>query len=76
MQTQLKDRYLKGNKCDHGLYLVGSFNCPQWDSSDSRTPPEQKLEQAREHFDSQARELSMGGMTIGAFVLNTSLRSS
>jgi len=29
MKTQLVDRYLKDNRCQHGLYLVGWFNCDQ-----------------------------------------------
>ena len=36
MQTQLTERYLKDNSCRHGLYLVGWFNCPQWDRADYR----------------------------------------
>lgn len=35
MKTQLVDRYLADNDCRHGLYLVGWFNSPQWDDSDS-----------------------------------------
>jgi hypothetical protein len=31
MKTQLVDRYLRDNRCQHGLYLVGWFNCEQWD---------------------------------------------
>jgi len=36
MQTQLVDRYLRDNHCQHGLYLVGWFNCDAWDSQDDR----------------------------------------
>src|SRR5258708_37673741 len=48
MKTQLVDRYLKDTACRHGLYLVGWFNCPQWDSADERRNPALKrnLEEA------------------------------
>lgn len=36
MKTQLVDRYLKDNQCRHGLYLVGWFNCDQWDKKHYR----------------------------------------
>ena len=36
MKTQLVDRYLKDNQCQHGLYLIGWFNCEQWDNKDRR----------------------------------------
>jgi len=36
MGTQLVGRYLKDNHCQYGLYLVGWFNCDQWDTTDSR----------------------------------------
>ena len=75
METQLKEQYLKDNKCEYGVYLVGWFNCPQWDVLDSRTPPAETLEEARKRFDDQATALSTAGITIRAFVLNTALRS-
>ena len=31
MEEQLLGRYLKDNLCQHGLYLVGWFNCDLWD---------------------------------------------
>ena len=36
METQLLEQYLKDNDCQHGLYLVGWFNCDQWDPKDYR----------------------------------------
>jgi len=75
METQLKEQYLKDNKCEYGVYLVGWFNCPQWDASDSRKPPAETLEEARKRFDDQATALSTVRITIRAFVLNTALRS-
>ena len=45
METQLVDRYLAENPGAGGLYLVGWFNCPQWDGRDHRR-------QAPNQFDS------------------------
>ena len=76
LQTQLAERYLKDNQCDHGLYLVGWFPCDQWDKKDRRKSqtPKMRLEQARKNFACQARELSQNGKTIESFVMNTALR--
>ncbi|WP_156090437.1 NACHT domain-containing protein [Planktothrix paucivesiculata] len=74
MQTQLVDRYLKDNRCQHGLYLIGWFNCLQWDSKDSRKPPKLSIEEARQKFEAQAAELSKQGVKVKAVVLNTALR--
>lgn len=76
METQLAGRYLKDNRCRLGLYLVGWYNCPQWDSGDYRLrqAPKMSLEEARSHFDAQARRLSSGELEVCAFVLNTALR--
>ena len=78
MKTQLADRYLKDNRCQHGLYLVGWFHCDQWDDSDNRKKQTQKLnmiiDEAKEKFNAQAQELSLQGLKIKAFVLNTALR--
>jgi hypothetical protein len=78
MQTQLKDRYLQENQCQHGLYLVGWFNCDQWDKNDSReaTAPKISIEEAKRKFEAQAVSLSQNGTLLRAFVLNTGLPSS
>jgi hypothetical protein len=77
MKTQLVGRYLKDNACRQGLYLVGWYNCPQWDSDDYRRRYAAKtsLEEARRQYDEQARGLSSDELEIRAFVLNTALRS-
>ena len=76
MKTQLVDRYLKDNRCKHGLYLIGWFNCPQWDNKNSRKQqsPKISIEEARKQFDAQAAELSQQSTRIKAFVMNTALR--
>jgi len=74
METQLVNRYLQDNSCQHGLYLVGWFNCHQWDNSDSRKAPKLGIEEAREKFEAQAAALSQEGVRVRAMVLNTALR--
>ena len=60
MKAQLSDRYLRENQCDHGLYLVGWFNCKQWNDNDYRKKrvPKKTLQEVKEQFDNQAEELS------------------
>ena len=77
MKTQLVDRYMKDNHCQHGLYLVGWFNCKQWDDADYRKEDARKfndIQEVRTFFDDQATSLSTGGLQIRAFVMNTALR--
>ena len=76
METQLVDRYLKDNRCQHGLYLVGWFNCDQWDECDYRKKQVSRrgIAKAQQAFDSQAESLSQEGVHIKGFVLNMALR--
>lgn len=76
METQLLGSYLKNNRCQNGLYLVGWFNCELWDNKDSRKKraPKLTVDEARRKFDAQALELSKQGKLIKAVVVNTSLR--
>ena len=76
METQLVNRYLQDNTCQHGLYLIGWFNCEQWDSNDYRKnkAPKISLQEAREKFNQQAEQLSLSSIKIKPFVLNTALR--
>ena len=77
MEDQLVGRYLADNPlCRHGLYLVGWFNCPQWDEDDPRKgrAPRYGLEEARERFATQASALSERGLHIRAVVVNAALR--
>lgn len=77
MKTQLVDRYLKHNQCQHGLYLVGWFNCDQWSAEDYRKKknqiPKISIHEARKKFDAQAAKLSQHGIRIKAFVINAAL---
>jgi hypothetical protein len=76
MKTQLVNRYLKDTPCHHGLYLVGWFNCGQWDDEDNRRKkcPKYSIDKEQEKRDAQAAKLSQQGKRIKAFVMNTVLR--
>jgi predicted NACHT family NTPase len=76
MKTQLVDRYLKDNRCQHGLYVVGWFNCGQWDEDDyrKREAPVLNLTEAQKIFEAQAAELSKQGERVRALVINMALR--
>jgi hypothetical protein len=76
MKTQLIDRYLNEAHCQHGLYLIGWFNCTQWkNTNDSRQKkaPQLTLKEARDKFDFQAQGLSQSKVMVKAFVMNTAL---
>ena len=76
METQLVNRYLRENHCQHGIYLVGWFNCERWDKEDYRRQraPSWPIELAQAEFDKQAELLSSQGPQIRAMVLDTALR--
>jgi hypothetical protein len=77
METQLIDRYLADSQCRCGLYLVGWFNCPQWDRRDSRYRVAQKFdrEQLRQALTEQAAKLSAEkDADVRAFLLKAALR--
>jgi hypothetical protein len=76
MQEQLCDRYLRGNRCRHGLYLVGWFLCDQWDKGDARRDSTRKKTAAemQAFFDEQAAQLSGSGVFVRAAVLDIALR--
>ena len=75
METQLLGKYLANNDCQHGLYLVGWFNCDQWDQADYKKnqAPNLTIDEAQKKFDAQALELSNQDKHLKAVVLNTSL---
>ena len=75
METQLRDRYLKDNRCQSGIYLVGWFSCPKWDDGDSRKKqcPSMSLKDAQLRLERQARELSTGAYDIRSYVLDCTM---
>jgi hypothetical protein len=76
MKSQLLNRYLKDNPCNHGLYLIGWFMCSQWDEEDYRKSdtPKFTIYEAQQYFDKQAAEISKEGKVIKSIVINASLR--
>jgi len=76
MKAQLAERYLKDSQCRHGLYVVGWFNCNSWDQNDARRgrAPDWTVAEARQHFDSQASNLSHDDLLIRAFLIDVGLR--
>lgn len=79
MERQLVGRYLKDNPlARHGLYFVGWYNCPQWKSDDPRRrhAPERPIEEARRFLEDQAEQLSTGGLSVRAFVMDAGLRAA
>lgn len=78
MEGQLIGRYLKDNpQCSHGLYLVGWYNCDQWDDQDYRKKrsPNLSIDEARERFEEQAKMPSIEeGVTVATKIIDTSLR--
>lgn len=76
MEAQLAARYLRDNKCQYGLYLVGWFNCPQWDPEDRRqkTAARRDFDQTRKRLEDRALGLSQGDLHIKAMIISTALR--
>jgi hypothetical protein len=76
MKTQLVERYLTATRTDHGLYVVGWYNCDKWDPGDwkNKQAPRYDKNEARRRLDARAAELSQGGKVVRAVVLDTSLR--
>jgi hypothetical protein len=75
METQLRNRYLKDNRCRNGLYLIAWFTCEKWVNTDNRKKgcSRMSLAEAREFFVQQAQTLSMDGTIIHSYVLDVSL---
>jgi hypothetical protein len=76
MEEQLRDRYLRDNPCQHGLYIVGWFRCDQWDSKDYREgdTPKRTVQEQQQILDAQAQALSVGDVRIRSLVMNVALR--
>ncbi len=74
METQLVGRYLAETRARHGLYVVGWFECPQWDRCDQRKRRTETLAEATARLQKQAHDLSQRQALIKAFVLDASVR--
>jgi hypothetical protein len=76
MEAQLASRYLRDNRCKHGLYLVGWFNCVQWDTADPRNRTAMRRDPAKvlDNLRAKAEELFQNELRIEPFIINTALR--
>ncbi len=76
METQLVERYLKDNLYHDGIYLVGWYDCPQWDKDDDKRSKSQKhiRSDLERELKNQALQLSVNGVKVREFVLDVSLR--
>jgi hypothetical protein len=78
MRDQLVGMYLKDNHCQHGLYLVGWFNCGNWSEEDGRKKQAGKLcptiDYTRQRLAAFAEDLSKDSTRIKSVVLDVSLR--
>ena len=78
MKDQLVGMYLKDNHCQHGLYLVGWFNCVNWSEGDGRKKQAGKLcptiDDTRQKLTEAAADLSKDSTRVKSVVLDASLR--
>lgn len=76
METQLAGQYLDQTGCQHGLYLVGWYNCELWTDDDYRKRQAERiaLDDAGELFEKQAAQLCEGGKVVRAFILDMRLK--
>jgi hypothetical protein len=78
MESQLRDRYLRGAGYQHGIYLVGWFLCPLWSHEDSRNRQatqqlgQMSLSDLRKQLEVQAAALS-GDVKVSSYVLDLTL---
>jgi hypothetical protein len=66
METQLLDDYLAVPGRNHGIYLVGRYDCESWSTRDRRRTACAKAARTwtAESFEEQALKLSVGGKLI------------
>ena len=77
MRDQLVGMYLRDNHCQHGLYLVGWFNCTNWSAQDGRKRQAMKLcptiDCTKQRLAAFAEDLSKDSIRIKSVVLDASL---
>lgn len=73
METQLVNKYLKENQCQHGIYLVGWFECKYWNNCKKFKRSSLSIEEARHKLEEQANRFSKGDQKIKALVLDNGL---
>lgn len=75
LPAQLVDRYLRDNDCRYGLYLVGWFNCDQWDAGDGRRGVAigRDRDVLSDELQGQATEVAERGLTVRVVVLDCAI---
>lgn len=75
LRGQLVERYLQNHGTNHGIYVVGWFNCLAWDSGDYRRAVafRRDLEDTRNLLNTQAQEASTSGVGVSAVVIELGL---
>ncbi len=77
LKTQLVERYLRDNRFQYGIYVVGWFAAPSWDRGDARRKraPWKQITEAVEDLETQAEQLGGCQATrlVKACVLDCSL---
>ncbi|NMB55395.1 MAG: hypothetical protein GYA15_11895 [Leptolinea sp.] len=76
MENQLVKRYMKDALCRAGIYLVGWYECPQWDNTDSKRLKSQKYirNNLEQELKNQALQLSENDIRIREYIMDVSLR--
>lgn len=76
VEAQLVDRYLRENLCQHGIYLVGWYNCDKWDQEDyrQRISKNAETDEVKRSLQAQANNLSKADLAVRVVTLNVSLR--
>jgi hypothetical protein len=72
METQLVNRYLLENQCQHGIYLVGWFGSAKWDGTDNRKARAERrtLVDTRTLLNAEAIRLTDGTRVIKSMVMD------
>jgi hypothetical protein len=78
METQLAGQYMAASPRSLGLYVVGWFQCSEWDDGDSRKHCAcyESIGAAKEDLVNQAARLSADGVPVEVVVLDVSLQCS
>jgi len=70
MECQLAKDYLSDNNCEHGIYLVGYYDCNDWKDCKCR---HEDIVELRKKLSDQGESLSINNLRIRAFVLDATL---
>jgi len=79
IEDQLVNRYLADNECKLGIYIVGWYDCPQWDDEDYKKADCKKIQMNENQLRNKLIEISNKLSTeknimLRSIVINTALR--